>query len=285
MRWMDGAVRRIQYEYDDVSRTRRVTSYNASTGGSVVNEVARFYDGWGNISYDYQNHAGAVNDHTQAGTDSPAFQYVYETGAVSGEASYLRISKVIYPSGEDYFYLYPTSGVGEMLNRVDSIANDSSGTIKYAQWGYIGVGTIVTESRPQVSGGLVLDLSQSQTYAGWDRFMRIIDQKWRNSAGTTNIDRFGYGYDRDSNRVWKDVNPTVSTTGKDEYYTYDGLVRLTSWNRGDLASGSISDASANYNQKWTTLDSVGNCSSSNMIPRVAGTATPRKAARTTRRMS
>ena len=50
-----------------------------------------------------------------------------------------------------------------------------------------------------------LDLwgGSSGSYSGLDRFGRIVDQHWTNSAGTTTLDRFAYGYDRNSSRTWK----------------------------------------------------------------------------------
>ena len=56
-------------------------------------------------------------------------------------------------------------------------------------------------------------------------------------------------------------------TGFDEAYLYDGLNRLIKMNRGDLASGTITDANAGFSQAWaawdtdhwkTSLDAVGN---------------------------
>jgi hypothetical protein len=38
-------------------------------------------------------------------------------------------------------------------------------------------------------------------YTGLDRFGRVVDQRWWN-ASNTDMDRWQYGYDRNSNRVW-----------------------------------------------------------------------------------
>jgi RHS repeat-associated protein len=45
---------------------------------------------------------------------------------------------------------------------------------------------------------------------------------------------------------------------KDEFYGYDGLNRLTQYNRGSLSGGVIADAAANFNQQWTSLEALGN---------------------------
>jgi hypothetical protein len=45
----------------------------------------------------------------------------------------------------------------------------------------------------------------------------------------SDLDRYKYGYDQNSNRQWKQ-NVVATSAGKalDEYYTYDALNRMTS---------------------------------------------------------
>jgi hypothetical protein len=43
----DGAVRRIQTAYTSLGQVETVTSYDAATGGTAVNEVKSTYDGFG----------------------------------------------------------------------------------------------------------------------------------------------------------------------------------------------------------------------------------------------
>jgi hypothetical protein len=45
----------------------------------------------------------------------------------------------------------------------------------------------------------------------------------------SNLDRYQYGYDQNSNRLYKAnvVGTPVVTGGLDEYYSYDNLNRLT----------------------------------------------------------
>jgi len=112
------------------------------------------------------------------------------------------------------------------------------------------------------TGSTVAELDYYQgtagTYAGFDRFGRIVDQKWKDGAATV-IDRYQYGYDCDSNRLWRENVLTHGTANKfDEFYTYDGLNRLVNTDRGTLAnppSGGI--ATKTFQQQWG-LDQVGN---------------------------
>jgi hypothetical protein len=67
------------------------------------------------------------------------------------------------------------------------------------------------------------------------RFGRVVDQRWQNDTPAV-LDQFKYGYDRASNRTWRETAPNGGNpTGFDEYYTYDGLHRLTRGQRGTLS--------------------------------------------------
>ena len=90
-----------------------------------------------------------------------------------------------------------------------------------------------------------------------DRFGRVTGQTWTNSAETTTFDNFAYTYDRASNRTSKDLT-IAAATGLDEKYTYDGLNRLTSYDRGTLdENGDITDKVRN--EAWG-LSPTGNWS-------------------------
>jgi len=87
----------------------------------------------------------------------------------------------------------------------------------------------------------------------------VINQRWRKLSPASELDRFAYAYDRNGNRVSKDVVPTSSPSSSDEAYFYDGLDRLTRVNRGALSGGTIGDTAAAWSQAWT-LDPQGNWS-------------------------
>jgi hypothetical protein len=136
-----------------------------------------------------------------------------------------------------------------MLSRLDNIADDDSGTTKYAQYTYLGAGSIVKVAHPAVSGGLNLTYkgSASGSYDGWDRFGRVIDQTWNDDTPTPVVkDQYRYGYDYVSNRKWRENTLTHGQVGLpqlDEFYTYDGLHRLDDAEReekrGEKGSGPL----------------------------------------------
>src|SRR5947208_5174092 len=55
---VDGTVRRIEYAYDGQGNTYLLTSYDAASGGNVVNQVQREYDGLGQLTTEYQAVSG-----------------------------------------------------------------------------------------------------------------------------------------------------------------------------------------------------------------------------------
>lgn len=247
---VDGAVRRLETGYDSAGRAYRFTSYDAQDGGSIVNQVRRDFNGLGQLTIEYQSHSGAVNTST-----SPKVQYTYSEMA-SG-ANHSRPTSLVYPDGFTVGYNY-ASGVDNAISRLTSLSNSSTTLESYT---YLGLGTVVVRAHPQP--GVDLNYIQTDTekafgdagdqYMGLDRFGRIVDQRWKTSS--TDVDRTKYGYDRNSNRLWR--QNTVSTTNS-ELYTYDGLNQLETFARGTL--NSTKDAitgSPSRTQSWD-VDGAGN---------------------------
>ena len=81
---------------------------------------------------------------------------------------------------------------------------------------------MVAEQFPQPDVKLDYFQGTSGTYAGFDRFGRIKDQKWIKSE--TVKDRHQYGYDYNSNRLWRQNSLTHGTANKfgfgDRYLNY-----------------------------------------------------------------
>jgi hypothetical protein len=161
--------------------------------------------------------------------------------------------------------------IGQKLSRVRTIASADIGTgdladaSKYAEYTYLGAGTIVKIAHPAVSGGLNLTYGTGGTYGGFDRLGRIVDQTWEDDA-SSDIDRYTYAYDRNSNRLYRknEVESTLSELYHAENPTsgteYDGLNRLVEFHRGTL-DGENDGISGNDGgaQAWT-LDALGNWS-------------------------
>jgi RHS repeat-associated protein len=253
---VDGSILRTGRAYDSVSRLQLATNYSDVGGTTVVNQVKYTFDGWGNTVKEEQEHVGAVVPGTTA-----SHQIAYADGASGGIAKYVRPASMTYPNGRVVYFNYPAAGstsIGDHLSRIDNIANDAGGAVQFAQYTYLGEDAIGQVNHPQVTNGLQLLVATGGNPAQWDRFGRVLDHEWKATSGAVVHDRYKHTYDRDSSRLTRDVLASGAPTTQDQFYTYDGLNRLTKLNRGTLSSGQITDANAKFSQKWTALESQGN---------------------------
>lgn len=51
---MNGAVRRLEYNFDSAGLPYQLTTYDVASGGSLVNQVPRTYNGLGQLTTEYQ---------------------------------------------------------------------------------------------------------------------------------------------------------------------------------------------------------------------------------------
>ena len=245
---VDGSVRRLTTAYNSDDLPYLYTSYNAASGGSIVNQVEDVYNGLGQLTGEYQEQGGVVNTLT-----SPETQYVYTE--MSGGQNNSRLTQMIYPNGRTLDYVY-NSGLDSSISRLSAIADDNSGTPGTTLEGYtyLGLDTIVQYSHPEDGINLTYIQQAGDTryindggdqYVGLDRFGRVIDQNWWNPTTQTSTDRFQYGYDRNGNVLYSNnlVNSAESelyrsnsTQSGDSNTAYDPLGRETAFARGTLSS-------------------------------------------------
>jgi RHS repeat-associated protein len=247
---VDGSVRRIEYGYDSQGNLSLITSYDAASGGNIVNQVQRLYNGLGQLTDDYQSHSGAV---VQGSTKE--VQYAYNE--MSGGANNSLLVSMTYPDGYVLDYNYDSIG------RLSSLS-DYSGTIE--SYLYLGLNTVVERDITLYQSNDELSLSYIEhandpnantdggdQYTGLDRFGRVIDQYWTNN-GTT-VDRYQYGYDADSNVLYR---KNLVNTAMSELYQYDSLSQLTSFARGTLNSSNNGiSGTPSATQSWSP-DALGN---------------------------
>jgi len=225
----------------------------------VRNQVKLKFNGLGMAETEYQAHGAAVVEATD-----PNVAYRYDATHASGVYTKgMRLNRIEYPNGRFVHYTY-AAGVDDDLSRVTSINNDNgsgeAGATVFSSYEYDGGGRIVVEDYATAQVRLDLWGQNAGTYAGLDRFGRIKQQWWRDYEADANVDKFTYGYDRNSNRLWKEnVVPGELETPKhlDELYAYDKLNRLTAADRGNLNANKDAVTSTNFRQAWT-LDDVGN---------------------------
>ena len=239
-----------------------LTSYDATSGGNVINDVLRQYDTLGRPTNEYQEHKGAKDGST-----------LYVQNAYADFATYgLRLSSVRYPNGRKVFFDY-SSTAGGALNRLDAIKdddNDGDPGSTLAAYTYLGAG-LPSPANGRGAGGegiVVEDFQQpdvkldyfggtSGTYAGFDNFGRVVQQLWRDYGASQDRDKFTYGYDRAGNRLYREH---CVPSAKDEFYTYDGVYQLTVSQRGDLNAGKTAISGTPAREEDFTLDPTGNWS-------------------------
>jgi RHS repeat-associated protein len=250
---VDGSVRRLEYKYDSQGNNYLVTSYNAASGGSIVNQVQQAFNGLGQLTNEYQAHSGAVNTGT-----TPQVQYAYTE--MSGGQNNSRLTSMTYPSGYVLNYNYNT-GLDSNISRLSSIS-DSGYTLE--SYKYLGLDTVVERDHPQNNVNLTYIKQGSDPnangdggdqYTGLDRFGRVIDQNWYNTTTATSTDRFQYGYNQDSDVLYKQ---NLVDTSMSDLYSYDNLNQLTSFQHGTLNSthnGLV--GSASHSQSFSP-DALGN---------------------------
>lgn len=243
---VDASILRIDRSYEVRGMLETVTSYDNTGGtGTPVNQVSLEYNDYGLLTKDSQSHSGAV------GGGTPNMQYSY---AGTSTSNYARRTAIVGASPVNYSY-GTTSGINDYLSRIQSIVdgNDSNVTAEYT---YLGARNAVRLDFGDADVMLDLWGGTSGQFDGIDRFGRIIDQRWQSYSGTpTDLDRYQYGYDRNSNRLWK--QNMVQTSGFDEQYTMDAINRLTQMKRGTLNASHVITGTPGRQQDWT-LDPVGN---------------------------
>jgi RHS repeat-associated protein len=262
---VDGGVRRLEIAYDTGGRPYLFTSYDAAVGGNIVNQVQRTFNGFGQLTTEYQSHSGAVNT-----SSTPSVQYAY--AEMAGGVNNSRLVSMTYPNGRVLNYNYAT-GVDNTISRLTSLS-DSSATLESLT--YLELNTVVRRSHPQPGVDLTYIKQSGEAngdagdqYTGLDRFGRVVDQRWIVTATGIATDRFQYGYDRDGNRLYR--NNLVNTAFGELYHAsgagngYDQLNQLTGFARGVLSasqSGGMLDTvtAPTRTQSWS-LDALGNWSS------------------------
>ena len=141
------------------------------------------------------------------------------------------------------------------LNRLDAIKDDSGGSpgSTLASYSYLGLGTIVIEDYEQPD--VRLEYFFDSAYSGFDRFGRVVDQRWYDYGASADRDRYTYGYDRASNRTYRE---NTIASAKDEFYTYDAINRLKTFDRGDLNVGKTAISGTPVREEDWGLDMTGN---------------------------
>jgi RHS repeat-associated protein len=290
------SVRELEYEFDSAGNLFQATSYSSvQSGRAVINQVRRYYNGFGQLTTEYQEHDGAVEE--AGSTLNEKVEYTYSEGA--GGANHSRLTSMRYPGGRRIFYGYGaisgnvSTNSNDLVSRISFIADDTNANGTYntgtdihlEQYAHLGFSTHVERNRPQPGVNRVYTSGTGDggdQYNGLDRFGRVTGLLWDKVNSTSDVDSFRYGYDRNSNRLYR-TNQLNSSF--DELYQadgtsagYDSLNRLTTFQRGTLNTGTLT-SSDTYKRDWA-LTALGNWSSVSTDSDGAGGQSPASESRT-----
>jgi RHS repeat-associated protein len=267
---VDGSVQSVVRTYDALNRVQNITSYGSAGGlGTVVNDLQyTYYNNTGKVTACYQSHSGAVNTSL-----TPSTQYSYDTSTTGSMfTSQLRLQTEVHPNGRTVFYDYGAPGSPysqlSVIREIWDGGLSGTGLVVYDYNGAGGRLAIATYLQPSFK----LDHFEgtSGTYAGLDRFGRVIDQYWTGFGGTSDVDRVRYGYDYASSRTYRQIDPAIyPTENLDQAYTFDSLHRLATSQIGTLSGTTISGTPVSA-EGWT-LDGQGNWA--NYVQQTSGTPT------------
>jgi len=273
---VDTSFRSITYGYDNMQRRQKVTSHPNVTdnpdASMVMNQVYFAYDDMGALITRWQDNGGEAV--TSGMSQSPKVQFAYDTSATSSIfTNGRRLKQVTYPNGRIVHYTYGTAGaVDDLLHRVQQINEDSGGSpgAVLELYSYNGAGRMAIADAQQVNLKLNY-FTSTANYGGWDRFGRVKDQFWdgyTDGTTTADVDRFKYEYDYAGNPKFRDIDAAIyATNTKDQAWTYDGLERLKTFDKGTLSGTTITGTPARE-QDWT-LDALGNWSG--LVVKTSGT--------------
>ena len=182
-----------------------------------------------------------------------------------------RLTSITYPDGYVLSYNY-SSGLNSTISRLSSLS-DSTGTLE--SYSYMGLGTVVVRSHPQIN----VDLTYVGTpgdagdeYAGLDRFGRVVEQLWVNTSTSTVLDDFQYTYDVLGNRTAIDNGVDSSFN---HAFTYDDLSQLTGFTQGTHTQDFDYDAVGNATSVTTDgSEQDRTANAQNQITSISGATTP-----------
>ncbi|MBI1248152.1 RHS repeat-associated core domain-containing protein [bacterium] len=268
---VDDSVRRIATTYEVRGMRETITSHDHPDMGSgnVVNEVQFAYNEFSQLITDYQAHGGAVNTST-----TPKVEYSY----VTGSANTVRPTTLTYPDGRVLTYDYGTAGgIDDAASRVAALVDDDGSSTHLVDYSYLGMGSPAQSvNTPFGQGFVIADYTQPNTkwtladlsgandpdtgdiYSGLDRFGRVKDNRWYDYGSSADLERIKYGYDRASNRIWRqNIVADALSQSFDELYGYDGVNRLKEMSRGTLNAQKDGITNQSLAECWS-LDATGN---------------------------
>jgi hypothetical protein len=157
-----------------------------------------------------------------------------------------------------------TRETDDLLSRVSSLEiNGESG--KGVAYTYVGLARYVkiAYDEPDVDLTYIKEAGSpvgdaGDPYAGYDRFGRTVEMRWQTTGATPELrDGYQWGYDRSSNRTWRENMPEAADE-LDEHYGYDALNQVTDYTKGNLNINRSAIGGIPGEEQTFTYDPTGN---------------------------
>jgi YD repeat-containing protein len=273
---IDGKVRRIEYKYDQFGRLDGITSYDAPTGGSIVNYVRRKYGNFNELIIEAQLHSrregfsGAPKYHGDAETvptlnlDSDPGHIGYYYDYPDSNRNVHRLRTVWYPGDRAqhrrgrWLTVEYANSLAQTLGRISGIAENRTfitspiaiRPVRYDYWAersVYGLDFVNARTVPAIQDGVRvlsnLSLGFTAPFSSTDKLGRERHRKWKRrtvSKLTTLVSVTSLV----ELEVGRDFNDNLlyrkdrqALTGRDDLLVYDRLDRLLSHDRGSLNVG------------------------------------------------
>ncbi|MFO8006701.1 MAG: hypothetical protein R6V05_03100, partial [Candidatus Brocadiia bacterium] len=240
----------VSYTYDNA---RRVTQEDVTGTGLVgTTQVTYSYDALGRPTSVADNNSGGTGDDSEV-----AWSYSRES---DGDLKVEETQKYGTMTDRKVTYTYDLSG------RLKTMDYPSALTLSYT-YDAVGRHTVVSDGtndlvedtwkgqllqkREYHSGAYLTHLNDSGASLsgyGYDTFGRIKNHRWKDSSGTL-LAGWSHDYDRVGNKLYQEA---LHDATESELYGYDGVYRLTSFERGQLNANKDDITSPTRSQTWTT---------------------------------
>jgi YD repeat-containing protein len=241
----DDRVEKIETSYN--SRGMVAGTQQKDSGGTVLDEVALDYDGWGNLASSTQDPDSAIG--AASGRDEYAMTWSWGRNSLSGGNKAIYLSSWTQPdgaSGANYYVTYEASGYEpEKYAKRALRVSDDYATI--AEYTYIGSNTVIGTDTPETALKMTFMFTEtgSANYGTYlDRFNRIILDRWRRDYSMVNpkILELEIAYDVAGNATTVQDDLMLDAGGNrsfDRLRDFDALRRLTEQDEGQLNAGTI----------------------------------------------
>ena len=255
----DGAVRRVEQAYGTRGLLDTVTQYDAATAGTVTDQVAYTYDGWGNVTTIAQDHDSVVV--SGSGIAAHDVDFAYLKAIPTGGRKVVRRGSMTFPTGYKSVYVVPGSGIDSTLVRVSQVNLVQGLSVKtVATYDYLGTSGLVgtTLPEPDVFSNR---FDTSGDYTQLDRWNRPTTWTWTKDL-TTDVDFYDVDLVfNDRGDIEREIDNIFLNPGGtifhfyDREYTLDTLGRLLQEERGNWTGSTITNLKED--RAWT-LGATGN---------------------------